>query len=896
MPDWSAYVRQNLNLPDVLPADEATVVEEIARQLDDAYQEALNSGLSSEEAAAQAKLHITDWKSISAALAHRRVGHREMRARMGLGEQVDSLSRDIRYATRSLRKSAVFTVIAVLTLGLGIGANTAIFSAINALLLNPVGLPDSGRILAFGVNYEKLSIRGTTVSIAEFMDIRDSKDTFAAAAISAPANYNYSTGDFPERLQCQRVSWQWFEVFGVRPMIGRTFTAEEDQMNMNRVVILHYATWQRLFGGDPSIIGKTIELNQQPHKVIGVMPPEFHFRQTALWVPLGLPATAYTVRSRFNEGYELVARMKPGVSFKQAIAQVRLLTDRVHQQTDRAGELARNNRWSISARPYVEFVAGDLKSPMFVLMGAVGFILLIACANVAGLVTARAANQTRELALRSALGAGRWRLIRQALIETILIAASGLLAGLLLAWGGIRVLPAIAPEDLVGLTIRLDLTVLGFTALIALSSGIFFGFIPALQIGCGHSLESLKEGGRFATPTRQQLRFRSMLVTMEIALALILLVGAGLFLRSLTYLQQVDTGFDARGVMTGIVSLPPLQYQETAKQIVFQRMLLERLSNTPGVTAAATGIPIPFAGDAGGAFVIEGIAPQPGQPSFQGRLRVVSPEYFRTLGIPLISGRPFTDEDTLESEPVVIIDEALARKYWPKEDPIGTRIRRTTANAPWTKIVGIVRHVKHTELAADSDQGVHYYPAYQTRNFPTFAVLVRTTLGPNQVTNAIRQAVRTTDPAQSVYDLQSMEDRVLANLGSRRFAVQLLILFSGMAIFMAAIGLYGLISYLVAQRTHEIGIRMALGARAGQILGLILRQAMRMAIAGVSIGVIGAFILARFLSNQLFQVRSFDPATFGLMAAMVLLVAFVACVLPARRATAVDPLDACRHE
>src|SRR5262249_42445657 len=319
MPDWSAYVRQNLNLPEVLPSDEASVVEEIARQLDDAYQEALNSGLSSEEAATQVKLHITDWKSISAALTHKRVRQRETLPRMGMGERIDSFIREILYTLRGLRRSAVFTAIAVLTLGLGVGANTAIFSAINALLLNPAGFTDSDRILAFGVNYDKLSIKGSTVSIAEFMDIRDSKDTFAAAAMSAPVDYNYSTGDFPERLPGRRVSWQCFDVFGVRPMIGRLFTAEEDQLNMNRVVILDYATWQRLFGGDPSIIEKTIELNQQPHKVIGVMPPEFHFRQTAVWVPLGLPPAAYTLRSRFNEGYELVARMKPGVSPQQAM-------------------------------------------------------------------------------------------------------------------------------------------------------------------------------------------------------------------------------------------------------------------------------------------------------------------------------------------------------------------------------------------------------------------------------------------------------------------------------------------------------------------------------------------------------------------------------------------------
>jgi len=903
MPDWRLYVRQNLKLSHATPQDEADVVEDIARQLEDAYLEALNQGLSPEEAEEEAKLHITDWNELSRTVPPSKgygVLHsalqKERRQHMSIVDWIDSLIRDVRYATRRLRRSLGFTVVAVLTLGLGIGGNTVIFSAINSLLLNPAGLKDGNRILAFGVIYEKLNVKSTTVSPAEFLDVRDSKEVFSAAAMGTSGNYNYTVTDFPERLLGERVTPEWFDVFGVKPMLGRLFTAEEDKPNVNRVVILDYGAWQRLFGGDASVINRTIELNQQPYKVIGIMGPEFRRRDVNLWTPLALPPTAYTPRSRFNESYDLVARIKPGVSLEQAMAHVRLLTERVHQDSDVAGRLARDNGWSITAQLYPESIAGDLKSPMFVLMGAVGFVLLIACANVAGLMLARAVGQTRELAVRGALGASRWLLIRQTLTECLLIALGGLVVAMFTADAGIRVLLALAPQNLRGISISVDATVMAFTAVIGVGAGVIFGLIPSLQTMNGQKMEFIKEGGRFGTATRRQLRLRSVLVTLEIALALVLIVGTGLFARSLSNLEGVDTGFDAKGVMTGMVALPPPLYREPDKQRAFHQSVLERLANIPGVLTAATGIPIPFVGDAGGAFAIEGMTSQPGQPAPQGRLRVISPDYFATLRIPLLRGRTFTNQDTANTEPVVIIDENLANQYWPNQDPIGKRIRRTTSTAQWTTIVGIVRHIKHNELAADSGKGVHYYPVYQTPQATTFAVLARTTLGSAKASDAIREAIRTADPGQSVFELRTLEDRVLDSVGSRRFAVQLMAIFAALGSFMAAIGLYGVISYVVAQRTHEIGIRVALGARGIQILGLIVRQGMRVTMAGIILGSIGALVMAKLLSSQLFQVRSFDPATFALTAVIVSIVALLACIIPARRATNIDPLDACRYE
>jgi putative ABC transport system permease protein len=902
MHDWRKYVRQNLKPGRALPEDEVNAIEEIASQLEDAYREALNRGLSPEQAAEEAKLHITDWDELSREVTDKGRPdilapsvHMETRRKMSIIDSLGWLIRDVRYATRRLRRSAGFTFIAILTLGLGIGGNTVIFSAINSLLWHPGGLKDADRIFSLGVNYEKLNVKSSSVSIAEFVDVRDSKEVFASAAIGTRANYNYSAGNFPERLSAQRVTWQWFDVFGAKPLLGRLFTAEEDQPNVNRVVILDYRTWQTLFGEDRSVIDRTIELNQQTYKVVGVMGPEFRQNGINLWTPLGLPTAAYTTRNRFNDLYTVFARIKPGVSLEQALAHVRLLTDRVHQDSGAAGEMSRNNGWSITAQPYPDAIAGDLKSPMFVLMGAVGFVLLIACANVAGLMIARGAGQTRELAVRRALGAGRWHLIRQMLTESLLIAGGGVLVGVAIAYGGIPLLVAIAPPNVMSAGIRPDATVMGFTAVLGVAAGIFFGMIPAFQIGAGRRAEAIKEGGRSGTSTRRQLRFRSVLVALEIALALVLLVGSGLFLRSLFNLQQVDTGFDARGVMTGMVAVPPA-YRNPEKLAAFHRALLDHLGSERGITKAATGFPIPFVGEDGGAFLIEGAEEVPGQPAAHGGMQAVSAGYFETLGISLVRGRTFTPQDTMNTEPVTVIDENLARQYWPNEDPIGKRIRRTAANAQWTRIVGIVRHVKQSELASDSGRGVHYYPVYQTTQTLIFAVMAKTSLGPDDAANAIRAAVRDADPGQAVFEFRTMEGRVLDSIGSRRFAVELLGIFAAMGSFMAAIGLYGVISYVVAQRTHEIGIRMALGARATQIVSLVLWQGMGLALAGIVLGSLGAFLLARLLSSQLFQVPSFDPEAFGLMAIAALIVALLASIIPARRAASIDPLDACRYE
>jgi predicted permease len=585
------------------------------------------------------------------------------------------------------------------------------------------------------------------------------------------------------------------------------------------------------------------------------------------------------------------------VSLEQAQAYVRILTERVHE-SPRGGPFARQNGWSMNAIPYVDFALRDLKTPMFVLMGAVGFVLLIACSNVAGLMLARVSVQKREFAVQTALGATRRRLSQQTLTEAGLLVAGGSLLGIALAYGGIQALLLLAPAEITeGLSIPIDTTVLAFTTIIGTTSGLLFGLAPTLQVSRTNSDEALKEGARAATAGRIPVRLRSVLVLLEIALAFVLMVGASLFVRSFTRLMDVNIGFEPQGILTGIARLPETAYKEPEKQIAFYRAAVERLGNIPGVSSAAAVIPMPFNGEAGGAFEIEGVVRSPSEPIPQGSRLWVSPAFFSTLQIPIRSGRTFTDQDIAGSEPVVVIDEKVAQQYWPNQNPVGTRIRLTMANAPWARIVGIVGHIKKMDLATDSARGVYYIPMYQQpQPFPATGFVVKTPSDPALLSNAMREAVRFVDPAQPIGDVQTMEDLVMASLGSRRFAVILLSFFAGIALFMSALGLYGVVSYTASQRRHEMGIRMALGADRQQILALVLGHGMRLTCIGLFLGALGSLALARPISRQLFHTSTLDPLTFVLMTLMLLAVGLLATIIPARRITKMDALQACRHE
>ncbi len=801
---------------------------------------------------------------------------------------------DIRVAVRALARRPAFSLVAVGALALGVGANSAIFSVVNAALFRPAGIADPGRVVAVRVAYGKLNLDSIGMSAPNYADVRRTRDVFERAAILSEMDFNYVAGGMPLRLSGAQVSLEWFDVFGARPQLGRVFTAEEDTPNANQVVVLADAAWKSVFGGDPKILGRAIDLNGKPYRVIGVMPAGFRWPvQADLWAPLGLGPADMAEDNRFNESYFAVARLRPGIALERANAAARMLSDRVRNNGTRGGAYAKDSKWGIFCVPITDFVAGDSKTPMLILLGAVGMVLLIACANIAGLMLARASAQARDFAVRAALGAGRWALLRVSIAESAVLAAAGVAVGLALAFFGIRLLVLLAPERLAqSLAVRIDVNVLLFTAATGVLAAVLFGVAPAWRIwGLGRH-ELLKQGER-AGAGRQRLR--AALVAGEFAVALVLLVGAGLFLRTLANLQSVNPGFDPAGVMTGALSLPPARYAEPAQRIAFARALSERLAAIPGATSAALGIPFPFGGGAASAsFSIEGRTSGPGDPGPHGNVRYVSPQYFSTLRIPVLAGRLFTDQDRPDTEPIVVIDETLAKQYWPNQDPVGKHMRRGS-RAPWSRIAGVVGHVKHADLAGDTAKGTYYYSMYQ-HGVPFAGVLVRTDRAPESLAHAIREAVRAVDPAQPVDRLKSMPDLVAASLAPRRFAVTLLGFFAAAALAMAALGLYGVISYSVAQRTREIGIRMALGARADTVLGLVVGQGLRLAALGTAAGLAGAFAAMRLLRAQLAGVGAFDLLTFGGMVLVLASTALLASYLPARRAARLDPMVALRYE
>lgn len=805
--------------------------------------------------------------------------------------------KDSRYAVRALLKTPGYSLIAVATLALGIGANTAIFSVVNQVLLNPAGIEHPERIVSLRVRYEKLALNNIGVSIPDFADVLHSTQQFESAALINRSDFNYTGSTIPERLRGANVTWRWFDVFGAKARLGRVFRPEEDRPNANLEVVLSFAAWKRLFGQDAGVVGRSIELNQLTYRIVGVMGPEFRWPVNVdLWAPLGLADSQYTEGYRFNESYQAMARLKPGLEFPAANAFVDVLSSRVRNNGTRGGGYARNSKWGMFLMPFTDYIAGNTKTPMLVLMGAVGFVLLIACSNIAGLMLARASGRSREIAVRAALGAGRWDLIRQSLAESLVLAAAGALAGLALAFAGLRGLLALAPEGLpVAVGVRMDGSVLIFTALAAIAAGIFFGVAPAWQISRLDRYELLKEGGRANTGSLARQHLRTGLVIAEVALALVLLVGAGLFLRSLAALEEVSPGFQPNGVITASVSLPRTRYADAGKRTLFYHGVLSNLAAMPGVTSVAAGLPMPFSGNNSSAsFGVEGRPSPPGDPGPHGDIGLVSPDYFATLKVPIRKGRVFTDADRQGTQQVAVIDEILARQYWPDEEPVGKHIRRGSV-APWATIVGVVAHVKHSDLAGEDIKGKYYFPLDQVPP-PMATFLVRASGDPARLSAGIRDAVRSVDSTQPVAEVSLLPDMVSSSLAPRRFVVTVLGVFAVLALLMAAIGLYGVISYAVTQRTQELGVRMALGAQRGEILRLVLGQGMRLVSIGAAIGLVVSLLASRLLRNQLFHVSSFDPVTFVLMAAVLIAAALLASYIPARRATRVDPMVALRYE
>jgi len=805
---------------------------------------------------------------------------------------METFWQDLRYGMRMLTGSPGFTAVAILVLAMGIGANSVIFSAVNALLLDTFSYPEPERLVGVWERAPQNPLN--EVAPANFVDWQNQNEVFEQIGALNFWSANLTGVDVPERLQGFQVSPSLISLLGVQPMMGRNFLPEETEPGKNTVVMISHGLWQRRFGGDPDVIGKTLSLNNRSYTVIAVMPPGFQVHRKAdLWSPLALrPSTLANRQSHF---LIVMARLKAGVTVEQAQAAMGTLAGQLQQQYPET-----NTNWGASVVSLQEQTVGEIKPAALVLLVAVGLVLLIACANVANLLLARAAARQKEISIRLALGSSRRRLVRQLLTESLLLALLGGLAGLLLAMWSVDLLVANIPEDVAFSIPRLkeigiNLPVLGFTLLVSLLTGMVFGLAPAFQASKFNLNDVIKEGGRGASTGLSGRRLRNLLVIAEVALSAVLLIGASLLIKSMLKLLEVNPGFSAKNVLTMRTTLPGAKYREDSQMIGFYNQVTERLEQLPGVEVSGLISHLPMGGSNSSAgFEIEGKpAPSPAdQP--EAAHRAISPNYFRVLNIPVIKGREFTPQDNETAPRSAIISESLAHRFFPGEDPIGKRIKLDDPNNPWFSIVGIVGDVKHWGLETQPEPTM-YFP-YHQQPYDSMVLLVRAKADPTSLIAAVRNEVLAVDKDQPVYEIKTVEDAIAERIVLPRYTAALLSVFATIALLLAAVGLYGVMSYAVTQRTHEIGIRMALGAGPRDVLRLIIGQGLSLALIGLAIGVAAAFGLTRLMSSMLYGVSATDTATFLLISGLLTAVALLACAVPARRATKVDPMIALRYE
>ena len=806
---------------------------------------------------------------------------------------MDTFLNDIRYALRNLLKRPAFTLVAAITLALGIGANTAIFSSVYALLLKPLPFPELERVVTVWATYPSKGVVRNEVAMANYLDWRAQNQSFEQVGLYSWWTANLTGVGAPERIQGMVVTANFFDALGVNPIMGRTFTEEENQPGKNAVVILTHNAWQRRFGGDPNILGKTITLDSTASTVIGVMPEKFSYPANAeIYGPIAI--TPRMAANRQFNSYYVVGRLKPGASVQSAQADIDNITARLEQQYPETNTGSRATVFPIVADTVRKYETG-----LWIGMAAVGFVLLIACANVANLMLARASGRQKEIALRAALGASRWRIVRQLLIESSVVALFGGALGILVAVWGIDALQAANPGDAAKFApgwneLGINFTVLIFTVALSLLSGVLFGLAPALQVSKPNLNDALKEGVRQSSG--QSHRLRSSLVVVEVALSLVLLVGAGLFFRSFVTLFQTDPGFNPENVLTMSLILPTSKYTDQPKRAAFFADLIQRVKATAGVESAAAVNFLPLGGsNASDSYLVEGEAePAPGNENLGG-YRVCTPDYFSTMQIPVLKGRAFTEQDKQGAPPVIIVNETLARKHWPGQDAVGKRMRFDAPldKAPWMEVVGVIKDVKH-ELTLEVKP--EYYLPYEQDVWRSMVVVARTSVDPASVAGAIRQNVWSIDKDQPVFDVRSMQEVRSLSVGLQQFNSWMIGIFAAVALLLASIGIYGVMSFAVTQRTREIGIRMALGARKTDVLRLVVANGMKLAFLGLAIGLVASWFLTRFISSLLFGVKPTDPLTFSVVSLCLLAAAFLACYLPARRATKVDPLEALRYE
>jgi putative ABC transport system permease protein len=896
MPDWKAEVRKRLLGLQLAPTREAAIVEELAQRHDESYAELLASGMSEADAYRHAHAELYDGGLLTHGL--RRIERSTNSEPIILGtnrrtNMIATLWQDLRFGVRMLLKHPDFTLIAALTLAVGIGANTSIFSIVNAVLLRPFPYQAPERLV---IVQEGESGGGFSPSYPNFVDWRAQNTAFASiAAVRQNESFNLTGAGEPERLQGQLVSAEFFSMLGIKPLVGRDFLPEEDRAGATPAVILSYGFWQRRFGNDPGIIGQQLTLNDQSYTIVGITPPDFRYGlEVDVTVPFGLQTQRFSRRGA-DPGTGVVARLKPHVSQQQGESDLNMVAARLEQQYP-----ATNKGRRVLLTPLHESFVGDVRRPLLILLGAVGLVLLIACANVANLLLVRASARQKEMAVRVALGASRATLVRQLLTESVLLAASGAALGILLAFWGGSFIAAQLPNGIPRLQeANVDARVLVFTLAVSLLTGLLFGLAPALQASRPNLTEGLKEGDRGSSGRRQRLR--SVLVVGEVALTLTLLVGAGLLIQSFRRALEVNPGFKPQNLLTMQVSVNKPNGEQNGQQVAnFFEQLQQNVRNLPGVKSVAVSNGIPFGSTNFPPFLIEGRPVTDGKPS--GLRYHVSPTYFQTMGIELLKGRLFTAGDTPNTPMVVIIDEVLAQRYFPNEEPLGQRLK-PSADAPSWEIVGVVRHAEPNSLDAQGPAPAQFYLNFDqipVERLPGYVrrlnLLTRTEVEPLSLTAAVRAQVAALNKDQAVFNVRTMEQAVAQSVAPRRFSMLLLSVFAVVALALASLGIYGLMSYVVAQSTREIGVRMALGAEVSDVLKLALGQGMKQALVGVALGLVASLALTRMMKTLLFGVSATDPLTFAAIALLLTGIALLACWLPARRATKVDPIIALRAE
>jgi len=809
---------------------------------------------------------------------------------------METFWQDARFAARMLAKSPGFTAVAVLTLALGIGANTAIFSVVDAVLLRRLPVEAPERLVAVHNQLPKVNLPRTAISALQYLDYAARTDVFESAAAFTFSNYNLTGTDQPLRLRGMRTTAGFFPLLGLRPIAGRVFTASEDTYGGPHLVLLSQNVSERLYGSDQGSVGKRLQLDGESCEIIGVIPrtQEVIYPDVELWTPMAFTPRDLNEERRWSLTFEMLGRLRPGVSLGAARAAMATMAARTKGSLDSS-----IGTFGIEVRPFVEEHVGDVRQPLYILLGAASLVLLIACGNIANLLLARGTARSREMAIRGAMGAARGRIVAQLLTESLLLAFLGGALGLFIAEWGCQLLIRMAPANLVrSAAIGLHPVVLLFTLAVSVVVGVLFGLAPALEAARKDLAGALKEGGRGTQEASGRQGLRSALVISEIALAIVLLICSGLLLRSFGKLLEVKPGFDPTKVLTAQVSFPRTKYTDESKVASFSDALLARVSSLPGVLHAAMANQPPLTpGADNSVFTIRNYHPGPKDPEPHADTIYATPGYFAAMGIPLLEGRTYLESEMRPQKgpigegSVVVIDEALAKIFWGHESPLGKQLG-WGEKGPWATIVGVVGTVRSGDLAEES-KGTIYFPYHHPL---VMTLVVRTASDPRPFVAAIRQQVQAVDPGQPVYDVQTMEERVAASVERRRFSATLLGLFAGLAFALALIGLNGVITYLVAQRTHEIGVRMALGARPGGVLRLVLGQALGMAAAGVATGLIAAVFTTRLLASQLYGVKPVDPATFVVVPALLTAAALAASGIPAWRATRVDPLVALRYE